>query len=108
MPAAKIEKEAWNDEHTTALIRGMVVNILTNRSDLYKIPDLQGVSDNGGDRVNKKVMQILKKLCGQYPGAEQMVDEEVKKLKGSKSGSSSRAGPATPKKRKMGTKNEDE
>ncbi|WWD17256.1 hypothetical protein CI109_101694 [Kwoniella shandongensis] len=104
MPAAKVEKEAWGDNHTDALIRGMIAEILARRPDLYRLPELQGVSDNGGNRINQKIQQILKKMCALYPGTEQMVEEEVQKLKGNKAAS----GGGTPKKRKIKAKEEDD
>lgn len=82
----------------------MVRTLLESRSQIYATPDLAGVSDNGGNRINQKLQQVLKKLCTLYPGAEKCVEEEVEATKRSKStGSGGNSAPKTPtpKKRKM-------
>ncbi|WVF71497.1 hypothetical protein IAT40_006303 [Kwoniella sp. CBS 6097] len=98
------EKEAWTDEHTRTVLRGMITQVLLHRSDIYAIPELSGVADNGGDRINKKIQQVLKKVCEGYPGANGLVEEVVKGLKGSKAATDGHGGgsvPNTPKKRKV-------
>lgn len=58
------------------------------------MPELAKVSNNGGDRINKKLQQVLKSMAGSV-GAEGMVAEELAKLgrtkKGSAGGGSQRA-----------------
>ncbi|KAK6910078.1 hypothetical protein I203_104107 [Kwoniella mangroviensis CBS 8507] len=117
----KVEKESWNDDHTAILLRGIIRQSLIHRSDIYQLPGLEGVSENGGDRINKKLQSILKKLSEKYPG---MVDEELKSLGRSrtKNGNSNGIttptsspkkdkggnGNTTPKKRKVKEEEEDE
>lgn len=36
--------------------------VLAQRSEIYKRPDLVAFAGNGGDRINKKIQQRLKKL----------------------------------------------
>jgi hypothetical protein len=81
----------------------LIFHVLASRPTLYAAPELQGVSGNGGDKINKKTQQLLKKLCGQVSGAEMIVDEEVKKLsKGKQGGKASPAKGGSPtKKRKV-------
>ncbi|WWC70038.1 uncharacterized protein I206_103982 [Kwoniella pini CBS 10737] len=101
MPTDKIDKEPWGDEHTIALLRTSIQILLLHRSDIYSNPSLIGVSDNGGNRINMKLQQILKKLCNTFPGAENLVVEEVNNLKEARSKNGNGSNPSTPKKRKM-------
>ncbi|WWC62018.1 uncharacterized protein I303_104605 [Kwoniella dejecticola CBS 10117] len=104
MPAEKIEKEPWAEEHTSALLQATINLVLAHRPELYATPELRGVSDNGGNRINQKLQQMLKKLCAAYPGAEGLVEAQIRSLKEAKangSGGGQRSNPTTPKKRKM-------
>jgi hypothetical protein len=85
------------------LTRILVANTLTSRSSLYASPELQAFSGNGGNKINQKIQQLLRKWCAMVPGAETIVDEEVKKLSGGKSrGKASPAQGGSPtKKRKV-------
>ncbi|WRT66418.1 uncharacterized protein IL334_003374 [Kwoniella shivajii] len=107
----KAEKEFWNDDHTREVIRGIIKSTLSNRSEIYSYPALSGVSDNGGDRINKKIQQILKKLCDTYPGFQGMVEEEVKNMAKGKSTGNGTPSPkkngSTPKKRKVKDEDDD-
>ncbi|WVQ99440.1 hypothetical protein IAU59_006575 [Kwoniella sp. CBS 9459] len=96
------QKEAWTDEHTNILLRGMITHVLLNRSTFYAIPKLSGVADHGGDRINKKLQQVLKKVCDAHPGANGLVEDVMKGLKGSKASTNGGGSfPTTPKKRKV-------
>ncbi|WVR07089.1 hypothetical protein IAU60_004128 [Kwoniella sp. DSM 27419] len=88
-------QETWSDHHTEAMFRGIVTLVLNNRSSLYAIPQVSGVNGNGGDRINKKVQQVLKKVC-EGQGVPGLVDDELKNLKASKGGNG-----GSPKKRKV-------
>ncbi|WWC89276.1 uncharacterized protein L201_004197 [Kwoniella dendrophila CBS 6074] len=109
----KFEKEAWNDDHTTEVIRAIIQTTLINRSTIYSLPSLQGVSDNGGDRINKKIQQILKKMCDSYPGSQGIVEEEVKNVSKNKNNSKTTPSPKnspkkSPKNKKRKVEQEDE
>ena len=52
-----------------ALFRAIVSNTLASRSVLYTTPELAQWSKNGGDSINKKIQQLLKKLGSNIPGA---------------------------------------
>ncbi|WWC89278.1 uncharacterized protein L201_004199 [Kwoniella dendrophila CBS 6074] len=75
------KKEAWNDEHTLILLREMAHSLLINRSTFYSTPGLKGVNEHGGDRINKKIQQLLKSLCCTIPGGEKLVEEVLKEMK---------------------------
>ncbi|OCF36811.1 hypothetical protein I316_01407 [Kwoniella heveanensis BCC8398] len=99
-------KEGWTEEHTNIMLRGIITQVLIHRPDIYSIPELNGVSENGGDRINKKIQQALKKVCDGYPGAQGIVEDVVKGLKGSKAAANIGGGgdgsvPNRPKKRKV-------
>ncbi|WVQ67629.1 uncharacterized protein L199_005832 [Kwoniella botswanensis] len=81
MKSNKVEKESWNDNHNLALLRASISLLLNHRPDIYATPALRGVSENGGNRINQKLQQMLKKLCAAYPGAEGLVEEEIQYLK---------------------------
>ncbi|WVR07088.1 hypothetical protein IAU60_004127 [Kwoniella sp. DSM 27419] len=89
MSIDKPGKEAWTEQHTVSLIRSLVASTLIHRSEHYSNAALQGVSDNGGNRINMKLLQILKKLCATYPGADGIVETEIDRLKDSRSGNGS-------------------
>jgi hypothetical protein len=89
----------------------MVIAILTSRSSIYASPDLTDWSGNGGDKINKKIQQLLNNLGTNIPGAEQVVKEEVAKLskkKGSPAKEKNGSTTPSPKKRKRVVKEEDE
>lgn len=67
-------------DHQLAVLRSIVQSTLSSRSTIYASDDLAEVNNNGGDRINKKIQQILGKLVSTYPGAENMVKEEVGKM----------------------------
>ncbi|ORY21100.1 hypothetical protein BCR39DRAFT_570042 [Naematelia encephala] len=77
MPNENSSHAEWADTHTTALVRGMISTILSNRIDFRSIPDLEPVGNNGGDRINKKLIQILTRMADQYPGCQGAVKELV-------------------------------
>lgn len=79
--------------YQVALIRSMVRILLASRSQIYATSELAGVSDHGCNRINTKLQQVLKKMCAASPGAEKIVDEEVK--------ATSKAKTPSPKKRKV-------
>lgn len=83
--------------------------VLSNRSIIYSTPELSEVSGNGGDRINKKIQQALKRLI-QVPGAEGILQEELEKGKTGKrkSGGSSTESTPTKKKRVGGKKVKEE
>ena len=48
---------------------------MANRATLYADPALADVNNNGGDRINKKTQQILRKLTDGMPGAEHAIKD---------------------------------
>ncbi|KAK4686729.1 hypothetical protein P7C73_g3396, partial [Tremellales sp. Uapishka_1] len=95
------EKQDWTDTHTTSnqdiVTRAIIAELLASRTKIYQTPGLEGVSENGGSRINQKIQQILRKMS---PAG--MVEEEVKKLgKGKGNGSKGAPGGAGGKKRKI-------
>ena len=44
------------------------------------------VANNGGDRINKKIQQMLGRFVAAYPGSEGLVKEEVARMSASRSG----------------------
>lgn len=73
------------DEIQIALFRQIVATTLSSRAEFYTNPQLQPWSGNGGDKINKKIKQFLKKVGAAIPGAEGVVDEEIGKVgRGSK------------------------
>ena len=62
----------------------MVNKILSSRSEFYAEPSLGPWAGHGGDRINKKIQQILKKAEGAIAGTGGVVDEEMAKMKGKK------------------------
>lgn len=74
------------------VFRHIVAVTLSTRSELYRHPDLADWSLNRGDRINKKVQQLLKKFGTTIPNASDIVAEEVAKM------SSGKKGTTTPKK----------
>lgn len=93
------------------VFRKIVADTLAARSQHYANPSLAPWSGHGGDTINKKIQQLLKKLGSQIPGASQVFNEEMNRLskKKGKSGKadSTRATPS-PKKRKRAVKVESE
>lgn len=79
------------------VFRKMVSKILSSRSEFYSEPSLGPWAGHGGDKINKKIQQILKKAGSAIPGAGGVVDEEMAKIKGKK-------GTATPTPAKKGLK----
>jgi hypothetical protein len=79
-------------DHQTDLYRGILELILPHRSALYKRPDLADVSGHGGDVINRKLLQVLKKLGRDMAvgDAEQIFSEQSK---AKKTGGSATASP---------------
>jgi hypothetical protein len=73
---------------------------LAARGEIYGNPSLADWSSNHGDKINKKLKQLLQKFGNLIPGAEDIVAEEVAKLSGGKKG-------ATPKKAKLAAVEDD-
>nr|XP_019011134.1 uncharacterized protein I206_04446 [Kwoniella pini CBS 10737]OCF49915.1 hypothetical protein I206_04446 [Kwoniella pini CBS 10737] len=78
--SSKDNQKAWTDDHTHELLRAIVRITLQNRPTIYATSILQEVNNNGGDRINKKIQQLLKKLCESQVGSQDIVGEEVKKI----------------------------
>jgi hypothetical protein len=88
-----------------AVIRGIISNTLISRPTFYAIPELSNVANNRGDRINKKLQQVLKSMAAGV-GAEGMVAEELAKLGRTKKAPGGgagrgRASPATSKSKKQ-------
>jgi hypothetical protein len=62
-----------------ALFRKLVSNALHHRAEFYADPSLAAWSSNGGDKINKKLQQLLKKFEASIPGAGEVVNQEVAK-----------------------------
>jgi hypothetical protein len=62
----------------------MIDLILANRSNLYGLPGLQDVKENGGSRINGKIMVMLKEWEKQNGGQGNYAVEAVKKMKKTK------------------------
>lgn len=75
----------------------------SNRAALYSLPGIVGVVDNnGGDRVNKKIKEILRNLAKTYAVDAGVVNAATAKRAGAGEGSKS------PRKRARKVKEEDE
>ena len=64
---------------------------MTNRSILYAEPSLAGVNYNGGDRINKKTQQLLRKLADEVLGGDDIIKEALASTKSSKGGKSQKS-----------------
>lgn len=76
-------------------MRAIVQTIIADRPAIYATPDLADINGNGGDRINKKISQVLKKMLeanGVAAGGA-MVSEEVARLSRSKKGENTAASP---------------
>jgi hypothetical protein len=62
------------------LFRQLVASTLASRATFYSDPDLAPWSSNGGDRINKKIQQLLRKVGAGIPGAKEVVTEELAKI----------------------------
>jgi len=62
----------------------MIDLILANRSNLYGLPGLEDVKENGGSRINGKIMVMLKEWEKQNGGQGNDAVEAVKKMKKTK------------------------
>jgi hypothetical protein len=62
------------------LFRQLVASALASRATFYSNPDLAPWSSNGGDRINKKIQQLLRKVGAEIPGAKEVVTEELAKI----------------------------
>ncbi|KAL7421873.1 hypothetical protein Q5752_003644 [Cryptotrichosporon argae] len=71
--------EPWTDEHTLALLRSLVSLTLTSRAHLYALPALATQSGNGGDRINKHLLALLRATAvgTGVDGAEGVVSEAI-------------------------------
>ncbi|WWC62014.1 uncharacterized protein I303_104601 [Kwoniella dejecticola CBS 10117] len=94
-------KTQWNDEHTLILLRSIVLSTLSNRASFYSTPGLEGVNEHGGDRIHKKIQQLLKQLCGTVPGGQGIVEEVMKDIKRTKKERGQGVGNSMEKKRKI-------
>jgi hypothetical protein len=62
----------------------MIDIILANRSNLYGLPGLEDVKENGGSRINSRIMVMLKDWEKQNGGPGNYAVEAVKKMKKTK------------------------
>ena len=62
------------------LFRQLVASTLASRATFYSNPDLAPWSSNGGDRINKKIQQLLRRVGAGIPGAKEVVNEELAKI----------------------------
>ena len=62
----------------------MIELVLSNRSALYSLPGLEDVKENGGSRINSRIMNMLKEWEKQNGGAGNYAVEAVKKIKKTK------------------------
>lgn len=51
--------------------------VLANRRELYRAPGLGDVSNNGGSRINQRLLLMLRKMCTDF-GERGLVDELVR------------------------------
>ena len=66
------------------VFRKIVTVALSSRPSFYAEPALAPWAGHGGERINKKIQQILKKAGSAIPGAGGVVEEEMAKMKGKK------------------------
>lgn len=85
------------------MVQACITMLLTNRSNLYAFPDLAHVSGNGGDRINKKLQQMLRMLERSVDKGHGMTAAAVAALKGTGGDSQRKA-----KKRKVKTVQDNE
>lgn len=110
--------EKWSKEHDvsclqvpaqltqqTLLVKGMIELMLqkSSRAAMYSLPGIVGVVDNnGGDRVNKKIKEILRGLAKAHDVDVDVVNAATSKRAGSSDG------PKQPRKRARKAKEDDE
>ena len=96
------QNPAQGPDSQADVYRNIIRIILSSRPEIYASPNLSEVNNNGGDRINKKVQQILKKMAdgSGLPGAGGMIQEEIAKLGRMKKGPGGGVGsaPSSPKK----------
>lgn len=51
--------------------------VLANRRELYRTPALADVSNNGGSRINQRLLLMMRKLCNDF-GERGLVDDLVR------------------------------
>lgn len=78
------------------LFRKLVSTTLSSRTEFYSTVGLEAWSGHGGDRIYKKLQQLLKRLGAGIPGAGEVVGEEMAKI------SRGKAKTPTPTKAKTG------
>ncbi|EKD00777.1 hypothetical protein A1Q2_04969 [Trichosporon asahii var. asahii CBS 8904] len=83
----------------TALLTSLVSLILSNRREVYRAPGLSDVANNGGSRINQRLLLMLRKMCTDF-GERGLVDELVRAQQAQKPGGG--------RKRKSDTAEEDE
>lgn len=59
-------------------MRALTSQLLATRKDTYSLPELRGVADHGGERINKKIQAAIRRMCGEHA---YILDEEMAKLK---------------------------
>jgi hypothetical protein len=67
-----------------AVLREITRTVLKYRSAIYSADTLASVNDNSGNRINKKILQILGKLAAGHEGAGNAIDDMIKELKGNR------------------------
>ncbi|WOO80098.1 uncharacterized protein LOC62_03G003609 [Vanrija pseudolonga] len=100
MPPPKPTKSAFTPDHSLGLVRHVVASALANRGALVSSPLFADVNSNYTYRynaINSKLKSALQGFCRQFPGAEEVVKEEIAKLS---SKASIEGGAARGKKRK--------
>lgn len=98
-PLASLAHPSRAPTNTQAIIlRAVVASVLANRRAIYATPGLEDVNANSGSRINQRVQQMLKKMCGAY-GVSGVVEAEVASASSGKGGSGE-AKKGSPKKRK--------
>ncbi|KAH8087513.1 hypothetical protein HD553DRAFT_340688 [Filobasidium floriforme] len=77
--------QPFEDSHKASPLPPLRYNlILANRSNLYGLPGLEDVKENGGSRINGKIMVMLKEWEKQNGGQGNYAVEAVKKMKKTK------------------------
>lgn len=69
----------------TALLTSLVSLILSNRREVYSAPGLSDVANNGGSRINQRLLLMLRKMCTDF-GERGLVDELVRAQQAQKPG----------------------
>lgn len=59
------------------MLTSLVSLVLANRREIYKTPGLADVANNGGSRINQRILLMLRKMCNDF-GERGLVDELVR------------------------------